>query len=285
MKKNSLVIVLSLVLVFLCGCGQDYYLIEKQYYRIRKEARKIYNNPFGSPPKELERVVGLFRGFVQQYPNNNLSLEAQFEIARLYAVKEEYVKAREQLKSIIEKYSNAKTILTEAIFLTGNTYQAEDNWNAALAQYKKIIRDYPTTSKGLRMPMYIARYYEFKHQPDKMIAAYQEAARHYQTLRSKSNNPLLNYILSGLLARSYVQLKEWGNALATYQGMLDEHMGKTRLAMDTVLMEMTLIYNRELKQKDKAKETLSLLLKNYPASRYAKVAQRLLKEMSKNEQP
>jgi len=282
MKKNSYVIVLSLALIFLSGCAsKDYYLIEKQYYRIKKEAGKIYNNPFASPPKELERVVGLFKNFSQKYPNNNLSLDAEFQIARLYAVKEEYDKARGQLKTIINKYPDAKSILAEAVFLTGNTYQAQENWNAALEQYQKIIRQYPITTKGLRMPIYIAGYYKLKHQPDKMIAAYRQAAEHYKTLRAEKKNPLLNYLVSGLLARCYTELKEWENVLSTYNVMLGEYMGKVN--MENILMEMAVIYSRELKQKDKTKEVLSLLLKHYPRSRYADTAQGLLKEMSKNE--
>ena len=63
--------------------------------------------------------------------------------------------------------------------------------------------------------------------------------------------------------------------------MLREYMGKVN--MENILMEMAVIYSKELKQKDKTKEVLSLLLKHYPRSQYSNVAQRLLKEMSKNE--
>jgi tetratricopeptide (TPR) repeat protein len=270
---------LSLAVVFLCGCAEDYYLIEKEYYRIKKEAGKIYNNPFGSPPKELERVVALFKDFAKKYPHPkyNLSLKAEFEIANLYAVKEEYDKSRNQLKEIIEKHSDKISIVTEAIFLTGKTYQAQEKWDAALRQYKKIMRKYPNTVTGLRIPVYIARYYELKHQPDKMIAAYQDAIRHYQALKSKSNNPILNYLVSGLLARCYAELKEWENAISTYEAMLKEYMGKVN--MDTVLMDMAGIYSKELKQKDKAKEKLSLLIKHYPRSRFRKIAETLLKKL------
>lgn len=283
MKKKSWIIVATFSLLILSGCNpKDYYLIEKEYYRIKKEAKKIYNNPFASPPKELERVVGLFKSFTQKHPTkNNLTIDAQFEIARLYAVKEEYDKAREELKAIIDKYSDNRSIVTEAIFLTGNTYQAQDKWPAALEQYKKIMREFATTVKGLRMPMYIANYYKFKHEPDKMIAAYRDAARHYNSLKTNTNNPLVKYIVSGLLARSYIALKEWENALSTYNVMLSEYSGK--LNMDIILMEMAIIYSKELKQKDKTKEVLTQLLKQYPKSRYVKAAQKILKELSKNE--
>jgi TolA-binding protein len=282
MKKNSWIIVVSLLVMFLCGCSaNDHYIIEKKFYRIKKETNRIYNNPFASPPKELERVVELLKNFVQVYPNNNLTIKAEFEIAQLYAVKEEFDKAREQLTAIINKYADNRSIVTEAIFLTGQTYQAQENWNQALEQYKKIIRQYPATVAGLRMPIYIANYYKFKHQPEKMISAYQDAAKHYKSLNSSTNNPLLKYITSGLLARSYVSLKEWENALATYDAMLSEYTGKVN--MDTILMEMALIYSRELKRKDKTKEVLAQLLKQYPKSRFAKAAQKILKEMSKNE--
>lgn len=290
MKKNYLAIFLSLVIIFLSACSDnDYYLIEKRYYRIKKEAGRIYDNPLGSPPKELERVVGLFRDFSKKSPNNNLSLDAEFQIANLYAVKEEYNKARSQLKAIINKYPKTQSITTEAIFLTGNTYQAQDNWNAALGEYKKIIQQYPISIKGLQMPIYIANYYQLRHEPEKMISAYQEAVRHYKSLTSDKNDPRLNYLLFRLLVRCHVELKEWENALADYHAMLAEFMdkiivtpaGKIRLSMDGVLIDMAFIYARELKQKDKAKEMLALLVKNYPRSIFRKSAERFLKELDK----
>jgi len=47
--------------------------------------------------------------------------------------------------------------------------------------------------------------------------------------------------------------------------------------MDGVLLNIAVIYRRELRDTQKAKETLQRLLNDYPDSRYAKAAQELLK--------
>ena len=49
--------------------------------------------------------------------------------------------------------------------------------------------------------------------------------------------------------------------------------------MDTVMLDMALIYQRELKDNVKAKETLEMLIKDYPKSRLVKLANDLLKKI------
>jgi len=80
-----------------------------------------------------------------------------------------------QLNTIIGKHSESGGICAEATFLIGNSYQIQDKWGLALGQYKKVIQEYPITLRGIDIPIYIAQYYKAKYQPDKMMAAYQEA--------------------------------------------------------------------------------------------------------------
>ena len=281
MRKKAIFIVLAGLI--LAGCANDQYAIEKQYWQIQKQAEKIFRNPHASPPKELEMVVQVFNNFIQRYPQNSLATEAEFSIARLYMAKEEYEKARTQLQAIINKYNQAKLepIRVEAVFLTGNSYEREDKWELALEQYKKIMQDYPTTIRGLDIPLYIAQHYKVKYQPDKMIVAYQEAIGYYNALAEKYPNSPLAYRAHTIVPACYIALKEWQNAISALNTVIEKYKGKVNL--DGTLIDIALIYKNELKDKMKAKEALEKLLKDYPQSKLIKTATAILKELAKNE--
>ncbi|OGX15216.1 MAG: hypothetical protein A2166_00295 [Omnitrophica WOR_2 bacterium RBG_13_41_10] len=257
----------------------DEYAIEKRYWQAQKQAEKIFNNAKASPPRELVKAVNTLNNFIKRYPQNRLSIEAEFNIARLYIVKEEYDKARQQLKEIINKYVKVDNIRAEAIFLIGNSYEIEDKWNLALQQYKKIMEDFSTTVRGLDIPIYIAQHYKIKYQPEKMIAAYQEAISYYKGLAVKHSNTPFAFNAESLAAQCYLALKEWQNAINTFNAIIEEY--KAKMNMDAVLMNIAFIYNNELKDKIKTKETLERLIKEYPKSKLIKTATALLKELEK----
>ena len=279
MKKRILLLISIALASLLAGCGADEYAIEKRFYQISKQAEKIFKNPHASPPKELERVVNILNRFSQKYPKSNLAIDAEFNIARLYIVKEEYDKARAQLKTIISKYSKSEPICSEAIFLIGNSYQIQDKWELALEQYKKIMQDYPITPTGLDIPIYIAQYYKIKYQPDKMIADFQEAIGHYKALADKYPKSPFAFNCDTLVAQCYVELKDWQDAINSFNSIIEKYKGKVNV--DGLFMQVASIYNKELKDKIKAKETLERLIKEYPQSRFIKIAQTLVKELEK----
>jgi len=280
-KGLTSAITLSCILLILAGCSQDRYSTEREYWQAKKRTEEIFKNPHASPPAELENVVGILNNFIQRHPDDRLSIEAEFNIARLYMVKEQHQKARTQLQSIITKYSKSPALSSEAAFLIGNSYEKEDKWSSAIREYKKIMRDYALTVRGLDIPVYIAEYYRSKYQPDKMIGAYREAIGHYRALANKHSNTPLAYNLDTLVARCYIAMKEWQGAIGTFNTMLEDYKGK--VALDEVLLNIALIYNSGLQDKAKMKETLGQLIKDYPKSRYLKAAQALLNEVEKNE--
>ncbi len=275
--KNIIVLLLFVLSATLSGCGNDQYAIEKQYYQAQKQAEKIFKNPHASPPNELERVVNILSKFAEKHPQTNLAVEAEFNIARLYIVKEEYDKARTQIQKILDKYSKSEGVCSEALFLKGNSYELENKWDAALLQYKKLMQEYPITLRGLDIPIYIAQHYKVKYQPDKMVAALQEAAVHYQALAAKYPKSPLAYRAHMLLAQCYIELKDWQNAVSTFSSIADTY--KDKVNADGVLLNMALIYERELKDKVKAKEALERLSKEYPRSALIKTATALLKDI------
>lgn len=275
MRKLILTIICLGIFLTICGCAPDQYSVERDYWRVKKQAEIIFKNPAATPPNELERVVNQLQNFVQKNPKNILALEAEFMVAKLYMAKDEFEQARKQLKDLMAKYNKSEVISSEALFLIGNSYQVQDKWESALQQYKKIIADYPLTTRGLETPIYIAQYYRVKFQPDKMLAAFGEAIEHYRALVEKYPESQLAFKAYTLISSCYSATKDWQNTVNTLNIITEKFKGKVRL--DTILLDMTAIYKKELKDPVKAQETLERLIKEYPDSKFINSAKALLK--------
>jgi tetratricopeptide (TPR) repeat protein len=262
-------------LTALSGCLDDQYSIERQYWKAQKQAEKVFKNPDTSPPRELEEVVSLQNKFIQKYPGNILAIQADFNIVRLYLAKKEYEKARGHAKNLLSKYSKYESVCADAAFLQGYAYELENEWDTALSHYKKIIEIYPRTVKGLEMPIYIARYYKTKYQPEKMIATYKEAANHYNELAQKHPKTPFGYTVNVLGAKCYMAIKDWDSAVEKFNTIIETY--KDKIKMDPLLLNTAMLYSKQLKDNASAKAALERLIKEYPQSRFIKVADRLLK--------
>jgi TolA-binding protein len=273
-KLNFIALVLGLSLV-ICGCSNDQYAVEKEYWQVKKLAESIFRNPAATPPNELERVVKQLESFIARNPKNILAVESEFAIAGLYGIKEEFDASRKQLKSIMKKYEGSARYCSEALFLIGNSYQAQNKWESALEQYKKVISDYPLTVRGLETPVFIAQYYKAKVQPNKMLSALEEAIDHYRALANKYPDSPLAYKAYTLISSCYSASKDWQNAIKTLNTITDKFQGKVR--MDNILFDLILLNKKELKNATKAQEALDRLIKEYPDSRFIKPAKAFLK--------
>ena len=277
MKKLIHPLVLVCAVSFLFGCGNDQFAIEKEFWRLQKQASKIFTNPDATPPRELETAVNKFNTFANKYSQNYLAIEAEFNIARLYLAKKEFGIARDKLNAIVKKHIKSAVVCSEAEFLIGNSYELANNWDLALQQYKKLIQDYAVTPRGLGLPIYIAQQYKTKYQPDKMLEAYQEAITHYRELALKYPDSQLAYNAHSLVVKCYIVIKDWQNAVNSLKAMIEKYKGK--VALDGVLMDMALIYDKQLNDKVKAREALEQLKKEYPQSRLVKAATTLLSKL------
>ena len=262
----------------IAGCGgEDQFSIEKTYYWAQKEAQNIYKNPRATPPNEIKRVVGLFEKFSKKYPKGYLAVDAKFTIARIYMLTGDPDAARQQLRSIISDYAKVDTICSEAEFLIGNTYELQDKWSAALAQYKKIEELYPITTRGLEMPIYITQHYKVKYQPDKMIEAGHEAAAHYTDLAARnSDKPALVIRAETLVVECYGMIKEWNTAANALNAMIEKY--KKLAPMDGAMMNLALIYSQQLQDNAKAREVLEALIRDYPQSKLIGTAKQAIKK-------
>ncbi|MCX5699811.1 MAG: tetratricopeptide repeat protein [Candidatus Omnitrophica bacterium] len=260
------------------GCANDEYAIEKRYWKVKKQAEKILNNPHATPPNELERTVSNLNKFSEKFPKSNLGIDADFSIANLYTIKENYDSGRAQLKKLAKKYEKFKELAAQALFLIGNSYELQDNWPSALEQYKKIMQNYTETIRGLEIPVYIAQHYKTKYEPDKMIAAFQEAINYYQAIAAKHPVTPLSFNMNMLVVQCYSETKDWPSAVNTLNSMLTTYKGK--VSLEEILLNLSSIYSEKLNNPTKTIEILEILLKEYPKSKYTKPAKEMIKRLS-----
>jgi len=279
MKKISSLIIIICLLSLTAGCGNDQFAVEKRYWKLQKQAERIFRNSDATPPRELERTVKAFSVFADRYTNTPMGYDAEFNIARLYIVKEQYDAAREQLKQVLSKYSKSEPISAEAVFLLGNTYELENKWEMALAEYKRIMQDYPLTRRGIDVPIYIASHYKVKLQPEKMLTAFNEARAHYQALSAKYPGTPLAMTTDTLAAECFLAANERQKAIDALSAIIAKYKGKTRL--ENIYTAIAMIYKRDLKNDAMAAQTLEAMLKEYPDSPAANQARALIKEWSK----
>jgi len=277
MKRLVYSILVFCFVASLVGCANDQFAIEKELWRLQKQASKIFTNPDATPPRELETAVNKFDAFANKYPQNYLAIEAEFNIAQLYLAKKEFAAARDKLNAIVKKHIKSAIVCSEAEFLIGNSYELANNWGLALQQYKKLIQDYAATPRGLSLPIYIAQQYQTKYQPDKMLEAYQEAITHYRELALKYPDSPLAFNAHSLVAKCYIVSKDWQNAINSLKVIIEKYKGKA--ALDGVLMNMAMLYDKQLNDQVKARETLEQLKKEYPQSRLVKTATALLSKL------
>lgn len=277
MAKKTAAISFLILCIVICGCGKDQYAIERRYYHAVKQAEKIFKNPHSSPNNELIRVVYLFDKFARQFKDNNLAINAEFNIAQLYIAKEEYETARAQLKKITAKYNKSEVVCSEAVFLAGKSYELENKWSLALTQYNKILAEYPVTPKGITLPVYLIRYYKQKFEPDKMRQAARSAINHYSDLAEKYPDSPLAVRAQTLAAECYLFIQEPLNAINTLNAVVEKYKNKTNT--DGIVFSIALIYAKEIKDKTKAKETLELLIRDYPKSKLIKSAKEILEKI------
>jgi TolA-binding protein len=139
---------------------------------------------------------------------------------------------------------------------------------------------YPITTRGFEIPMYITLHYKVKYQPDKMRDAARDAINHYSGLAARFvDKPTLAFRAESMVVECYALLKDWNNAAGTLSRMIDKY--KKQAPMDSAMMNLAMIYSRQMNDNAMAKATLEALIRDYPKSRLIGSAKQALQKLSK----
>ncbi|MGE5307661.1 MAG: tetratricopeptide repeat protein [Deltaproteobacteria bacterium] len=270
---KSAILAIACAAALFSGCSsRDQYSTEKAYWRLSRQLDRISKNSSAVPEYEVESVIRQFDVFIKAHKDSPLAVESQFLIARVYIGRGELEKARGHLQKVFDAYSLTE-VKAESLFLTGTTYEDTD-WDKARSYYARVVSEYPRTRRGLGTPLYIAECYRKRFEPEKMLAAYDEAVRRYLSFADSYPGTSLAFESCLLASSCYGGLKDWRSSVKMLERVLVEF--KDRVAMDSILMNIALIYRNQLKDTGRMKEALARLVQEYPRSPLANTARFLM---------
>jgi TolA-binding protein len=92
--------------------------------------------------------VSLMNNLIRKFPQSTLVADANMEIANTYLASERFSDAIPALKNIIATTTGNTSLRPQALLKLGIAYYNLNNSNEALAQYKKLIADYPNSPEA-----------------------------------------------------------------------------------------------------------------------------------------
>jgi len=109
---------LLLVMFALSGCGNsDQYAIERDFWKVNKQAQAILKNPLATPLNEVERVVSSLQKFSDEHRENILAVRADLLIGKIYLAKGMYEQARAQFENVSKNILNQLLLYRNLCFL------------------------------------------------------------------------------------------------------------------------------------------------------------------------
>ena len=91
--------------------------------------------------------IATHQQLLRQFPNSNYADDAGFEIAYTYFVKGDFETSKNDLTALIEKYPRSSYV-PRALVTIGLVQFNEDNNEAALATFQRVVNEYATTDEA-----------------------------------------------------------------------------------------------------------------------------------------
>jgi TolA-binding protein len=253
---------LLLMITMAGGCGN--YRAERTYWKINQQHQNVILHPADASEKEFQLTVARMKKVIDENPAWDKSADIQLLIGQMYAARRDIDNAREELLKVVMNYSDHSELSAQAQFLIGALYEQRKEDGKALQQYNEIIGRYPETLIGMKMPLYIAQYYERNGMTDDSREAYLRAIRGYQSLVDM--NPYSDNVtmINDFIVLAYLHLGQQDEALETLKRFVERYPKSKAAAM--ALYKMAHLYSSLYKQPEKAVAMYQRVINDYPDS-------------------
>ncbi len=209
MKKTILIFIIILITVFCILTFLDYkgrYIAERNLWHINKKLEEIVKDPKAVPDTAFYKVVREYEDFIKEFPNSELVPIADMLLARAYIAKKDYEQARSILFQLIKKYPNNSKVEIRALAEIANIYAMENKWNKVINTYDVVLRKYPYTPLGMRIPMMKAEVYIKKNNKEKAKEQIKNAIKYYSNIVNKKQNTVVGLNAMLLIASCHESL-------------------------------------------------------------------------------
>ncbi|HRZ40233.1 MAG TPA: tetratricopeptide repeat protein [Candidatus Omnitrophota bacterium] len=224
MKKTLLVLVGLLVAVYVVLTLVDTkseYLLEKKLWRIQKDFVAIAQDPKAAPDNQYKEAIAKYRALIQKYPKARLTPQMYFQIGRLEEMRKNFDGARAVFKEASEAFKDNSSIVSDAMYRVGLSFEQEGKINDAIAIYREIGRVFSRTQIGFSMPIYIASIYRRLGDPVKQNQALAEAETFYRAILSETEDGSASQLeVLRALTTALLGQQKWGEAYQTLERTL-----------------------------------------------------------------
>ncbi|MBD3245998.1 MAG: tetratricopeptide repeat protein [Candidatus Omnitrophica bacterium] len=266
--------VLAGCVAVLAACGDARYGSEKLYWKAEQRAAKIIarKGPGNLTADDYARIIEGYRRVTSTYPYQYKTVQAHFDIARVYLAQDKFEPALEELETVIHNFSAAPKIASRAQFAIAKLYEARREYETALEEYDKILDLYPVTPIGLETPIYLIRFHErVRDDQEEAARAYQRALRHYRSLAGEYGEETpVGVAVKDYLARTYLLKEQWQDAAGVWEEVMNQKevpllAGKAQLARASLFAD-------QLKEPSRAIELYKSFEQKFPRSRMLPMA-------------
>lgn len=248
------------------------YVIERSLWNIHQQYMRVIRTPETVPEQTFEELIGRYEDLLVKFPHTSLTQYIHLEIAQVYVLKKDYLKARERFSTLKATYPDNEEFLADVTARIAKTYELAGDWAQAYGIYQSVIQEYPATTKGLGLPLYIASYYKNKKDLQSMLEAYSQASGHFQELASQNTGLKLGFDALHALASTYIEQARWQEAIHTLEDILRQHASAqymTPQRIDTVIKTINIIAAFHLDNYDVAIDIYNKFLDQFPQNKFS----------------
>ncbi|MBD3161506.1 MAG: tetratricopeptide repeat protein [Candidatus Eisenbacteria bacterium] len=220
----------------------------------------------GDPEKAAEQ----FAQVVQQYPESELAGEARVRWAANLADLGRPDSSLGVLDRFDEQHPRDPVNRARADLLGARILTHEGRWQEALARYRKLRVDHPTSPQAIGAPFEVAAEYERLGEEEAARSVLEQALVEYDRIRSARGADPRGRMADEAAVRALGRLGRWETALERLLSFPDRYPGDARAPL--VLIEAAGIAENRLDDPERAAEILEGVAERYPNSPIAERA-------------
>jgi len=236
---------------------------------------KIHQDGMGDLPKAL----ALYQSLVEKYPEAQEAPNAILAAAGIHRESGRLDEAMKLYDTVRGTYKDRVAAVVEAEWQIARILELKGDAEGASLQYRSIYTEFSETLQGFEAPLRIARNYQLKGQKDAAHAARNQALEHYEKLAAGQRAMGTKIMAEEYIIRTLSEDTRWREAAEKLLSLPGRYPEYTPFREN--YLRAASIYERELKDKSGAIETLERCVEKYPGTELAQAAQKELARLTK----
>ena len=229
MKRLILICVSILLFIYIFLSVLSFrgdYCAERELWRINQRLVFIAAHQESTPDLTINQLANRYQVFIKKYNGTLYAKRAELMMGDLYSLRKNLSQARLEFQKAV---GSDKELSAQAEVAIAKTYELEGHWDKALVLYKSIIQNYPVTSLGFSIPMYLTGHLVASgDQKEYSDQAYADALVFYQRIAVKYPKSQFEYNALEMIAICQLYRKDWSGTVKTMgEIMLKYPVGKT----------------------------------------------------------